>query len=343
MASMQIHELPSARGCTYVVPRRDFALALKVGQGFSDEGDLKIAKKFLGVTDEEIEHLGRKVLEALADEPLDPRELKTRLGDAVRSLGAEGKKRGQTTTLPIVLGRLQSQGRIRRLAINGRLDEQRYRYALWSPSPLEDLSMDREEALREMAKRYFQWIGPASATNFQGFSGLGVKAAQDVLAPLGLVPMETGSGLLIFPEDREELMTFKPPADAQIALTAGLDSLLLLRREIRDYIDGRDLEEPILGEVGVSSLGGLQDLPSHAIFDRGRLIGLWEYELSSGTVVWQSWVSESEELRGAIARMQSLIHDQLGDARSFSLDSPDSRQLRIDFLRDAQATRLLRV
>src|SRR5688572_15721253 len=32
---LQIHELPSARGCTYVVPADDFALALKVGQEFS--------------------------------------------------------------------------------------------------------------------------------------------------------------------------------------------------------------------------------------------------------------------------------------------------------------------
>jgi hypothetical protein len=30
-----ICELPSARGCTYVVPAADFALALKVGEGFS--------------------------------------------------------------------------------------------------------------------------------------------------------------------------------------------------------------------------------------------------------------------------------------------------------------------
>lgn len=32
---LQIHELPSARGCTYVVPSSDFALALKVGQQFT--------------------------------------------------------------------------------------------------------------------------------------------------------------------------------------------------------------------------------------------------------------------------------------------------------------------
>src|SRR3982751_6312697 len=42
VASLEIHELPSARGCTHVLPRSDFALGLKVGQGFSDAGDRKL-------------------------------------------------------------------------------------------------------------------------------------------------------------------------------------------------------------------------------------------------------------------------------------------------------------
>src|SRR3954462_2272298 len=43
-----IHELPAARGCTYVVPKRDFALALTVGQSAA-EAALKPGLK-LGVT-----------------------------------------------------------------------------------------------------------------------------------------------------------------------------------------------------------------------------------------------------------------------------------------------------
>ena len=37
LESREIHELPSARGCTYLVPACDYALALTVGQGFGDE------------------------------------------------------------------------------------------------------------------------------------------------------------------------------------------------------------------------------------------------------------------------------------------------------------------
>src|ERR1700674_1246961 len=56
VAGLEIHELPSARGCTYVLPARDFALGLKVGQGLGKQSDMKVARK-LGVTDREIDKL----------------------------------------------------------------------------------------------------------------------------------------------------------------------------------------------------------------------------------------------------------------------------------------------
>src|SRR3954471_7714948 len=36
IAQTQIHELPSARGCTHVLPAADFALGLKVGEAFGN-------------------------------------------------------------------------------------------------------------------------------------------------------------------------------------------------------------------------------------------------------------------------------------------------------------------
>src|SRR5262245_42170923 len=76
VADTQIHELPSARGCTYVVPDRDFAMALRIARGTGDTAELSIAKKWLGATDAEIENLESKVLDALAGGPLDPKDIK---------------------------------------------------------------------------------------------------------------------------------------------------------------------------------------------------------------------------------------------------------------------------
>src|SRR5580692_6185849 len=70
LATMAIHELPAARGCTYVVPAEQYALALKVGQNFSAKTEIATSKK-LGVTDAEVEKLRAAVLKALESGTLD--------------------------------------------------------------------------------------------------------------------------------------------------------------------------------------------------------------------------------------------------------------------------------
>ena len=329
VARLEIHELPSARGCTYVLPACDFALGLKAGEGF--DSAMRTAEK-IGVTQKEIDRLCEAVLKALAKGPLDPEEIRGATGNASRSLGEAGKKKGMTTTLPIALGRLQSSGEIRRVPINGRLDQQRYRYALWKPNPLAKFKLSREEAHVELARRFFRWIGPATPAEFQWFSGLGVKAGQAAIQPLALVPMEKGAERLILPEDREAYETFMPPKAIQVALVSSIDGLSLLRRDLKGLIEAKDLEQKVFAEKAMTSLGGLADLPSHAIFDRGRLIGLWEFDPDTGTIVWTAWVKD-RAVAEAVERTQGYIRDQVGDARSFSLDSPKSRAPRIAALR----------
>ncbi|HRK23138.1 MAG TPA: crosslink repair DNA glycosylase YcaQ family protein, partial [Fimbriimonadaceae bacterium] len=114
-ANLEIHELPSVRGCTYVVPSEDFAVALRLARGEGDPQDVATAKRHLGVTEAELFKLQEKVLQTLGHDPLDPKEIKDRVGDAVRSLGDEGKKRGMQTTLPRAREFLQTAG------LNGRV------------------------------------------------------------------------------------------------------------------------------------------------------------------------------------------------------------------------------
>jgi hypothetical protein len=157
VAALDIYELPSARGCTYVVPGEHFGLALQVGRG-APEGDLRTLAK-LGVDRSEIDELCGRVLAALDEAPqLDPAALKDVLGETVRYLGEEGRKRGQSTTLPAALGLLQAAGEIRRVPANGPLDNQRYAYTRWQPP---SSGVDSAGARTELARRYFDWIGPA--------------------------------------------------------------------------------------------------------------------------------------------------------------------------------------
>ena len=332
----QIHELPSARGCTYVIPRQDFALALKVGEAFGG-GEMKNALK-LGVTEKEIEKLEQAILKALKTSGMEPDQLREAVGGAARSLGEEGKKKGLTTTLPVALGRLQSRGEIRRIPVNGRLDQQRYRYAAWPANPLAGFKLSLSEAYTELACRYFDWIGPATLAEFQWFSGLGTKAAKEATAPLDLQPLETGSDRLMPRYLRKEWDAFIVPATPQYALLGSLDSLVLLRRNLTDLINAEDQNRMVPGEKGSCELGGLSDLPSHGIFDRGRLVGLWEFEADSGRIAWASFTKPGPALKDRVAATEAYVASELGDARSFSLDSPKSRASRIEGLRKMAAS-----
>lgn len=304
LANLEIHELPSARGCTYVVPASDFPLALAAGQPFADD-ELKVVRR-LGVVDAEIDKLRTAVVKALAAGPLDPAALKSKLGDAVRNLGPEGAKKGVTTTLPVALGLLQSAGQIRRIPINGRIDQQRYRYASWKCTP--------KGSFTDLARRFFAWSGPATVAEFQIFAGLGVKAAKEAVEPLKLAAIDEERFLLA--EDHERFLRFQVPKRPQYALVSSLDGIGL-------FVPGFKGSEA-------------SEVHGHAILDRGRLIGRWEFDTSTGSIAWALFgATPDKALEKTVREMEAFVRDDLGDARSFSLDNPQIRAPRIAALRKA--------
>ena len=332
VAKLQIHELPTARGCTYVVPAADFGLGLTVGRQFNS--DMKTAAK-LGVTEKEVDKLCDAIQKALEKGPLDPDGIREATGKASRSLGEEGKKKGLTTTLPLALGRLQTEGKIRRVPTNGRLDQQRYKYVNWSPSPLAKYPESLDPAFTELARYYYGWVGPATLGEFQEFAGLGVKATKQAVEPLGLVPVEAGSDRLLLPRDAAAFKAYEPPAKPHYNLISGLDPINANRREIQTMIDDKDRATSVVVDSKSDKLGGLVDLPSHAILDRGQIIGLWEFDVDSNSIVWATFSGKKDKaLEAAVDETQTFVRDQLGDARSFSLDSPKSRAVRLKSLRE---------
>ena len=332
-AKIQIHELPSARGCTYVLPARDYALGLKVGEDAA-VAPMKVAMK-LGVTEKEIVKLERAVLDALdGRDAMEPDAIRDATGKASRNLGEEGKKKGVTTTLPLALGRLQAKGEIRRVPVNGRLDQQRYRYARWTPSPLAAYGKSLGEAYTDLARLYFGWVGPATLAEFQWFSSLGVKAAKEATAPLRLAPAKDAAERLLLPEDVDAWERFDAPRDPCYALVSSLDSIAAARRNLPSLVDTKDQNQPVIADTAEKPLGGMSDLPSHAILDRGRVIGLWEYDVDSSKIAWGTFgAKKTKQLVAAVDEMEAFVRDQLGDARSFSLDSPKSRVKRVEALR----------
>ncbi len=316
VAKLEIHELPSARGCTYVLPKRDFAVGLKAGEPFTGN-DMNVARK-LGVTDAEIAKLSKAVCEALKAGAMDPEGVRAATGSASRSLGEAGKKKGVSTTMPLALGALQSQGAIRRVPVNGRLDQQRYKYTLWN------FKTAGGDVQTDLARLYFSWTGPASIAEYQTFSAQSGKAARAAVEPLKLQPFD--GDRLILAEHLEELKSFKVPKDPQYTLVGSIDGIVLLRG-VDDHLDAADRKHKLSA--------GLKELEHHAIMDRGRVVGLWLYDPEKQEIAWTSFIKPNADLKAAVARTAEYIATDLGDARSFSLDSPKSRAPRIAALRKA--------
>ena len=330
LAALRIHELPTPRGCTYVLGENDFAWALSLGQGAA-EATAKVLDK-LGVDRSEIQALADKTLKLLAstDGPLDPKQLKERLGDAVRSLGEEGKKKGASTTLPTVLGLLQADGRIRRVPVNGRLDVQRYAYTAWA---LLASSESPEQARTKLMENYLRWTGGATLKQTQWFTAFTVAQTKAALAAVGAVESTVvdPGGLWMLPVDAEAAANFALPEEEQIQLLAGSDSLFLLRRNSADHVAQED-QGP---GIGKEKLALTADLPDHPIVDRGRIIGLWQYDPGAERIAYWTFQPPTAAVAQRIREVENFIREDLGDFRSFSLDSPSSRQTRIDALNAA--------
>lgn len=203
------------------------------------------------------------------------------------------------------------------------------------PNPLAGFKSSLEEAHSELARKFFNWIGPATLAQFQWFSGLGVKAARAAAEGLKLEPLEPAGDLLIPQQSREGFESFRIPREPQYALVSSLDGISHLRRNVRDLVAPADLNRKIFCDGNVKELGGLTDLCNHAILDRGRMIGLWDYDVETESIAWMSFIGSNGSLAEAVKKTERFVRDELGDARSFSLDSPKSRAPRIKALRGA--------
>jgi hypothetical protein len=123
--------------------------------------------------------------------------------------------------------------------------------------------------------------------------------------------MEVDGDLRLLPEDHEAFLKFQTPRRPQYSVVSSLDGIALLPGDLKGQGSG------------------------HAIFDRGRLIGRWEFDTETGTIAWASSEPRDKALEKAVKEMEAFVREDLGDARSFSLDSPKSRAPRIEALRGA--------
>ncbi|HEV8193768.1 MAG TPA: hypothetical protein VGP82_20135, partial [Ktedonobacterales bacterium] len=91
--------------------------------------------------------------------------------------------------------------------------------------------------------------------------------------------------------------------------------------------------EVLYGKNGTQTMGGLSDLQSHPILDRGCLIGLWEYEVAPHSIVWATFGPPPPTLGAAVASMEAFIGEDLASGRSFALDDAKRQAPCVEALR----------
>ncbi|MDX6744473.1 DNA glycosylase AlkZ-like family protein [Actinocorallia sp. A-T 12471] len=290
VADGRICEIRTALGRTYILPEEDYGLGLRMAAPAA-RAEVDSCDDH-GVPHQTLDRLISLIQDAMTDEPIEASRLDLHGllpdGDAGRiALGA-------------ALALLEASGEIRRVPIEGRLDRERHGYVRWTPPHVPDSA----EARTALAEHYWRWIGVASLANFRWFSGLSEQAARGAVAPLDLHPQVDGDLLI---QDVDEFGDFTRPATPSYAVVSALDGLHHLRHDLAGVLDPEH--------------GDLRGLPAQAIFDRGRLIGFWDFDQERGEIVWTTWTRPDDELADTIDRSSGFLREQLGDLRGSTPDS----------------------
>jgi len=331
VAAGRLRVMPAVRGCIYLVPETDAALALRVAELQQRPRTLKELEK-AGVGRDEVERLSRMVLELLqSGGPLTTDGIRKGLPPgAVRSLGEAGKKVGLSSPLPVALRELEFGGRIRRTLPHGRIDTEKY---LWqvveAPVGPRFPAEDTSGTFARLAEVFLRQAGPVSRDDFAAWSGLPKREAQAALAAAGAVrvSVEGYSGeAYLRPEDRAELAG-STRAAARSALLAFEDNYLVLHGGPALLTEPRHHVLPVENWSGgaADTLGTARHVSQRVILAGELVAGYWEYDPDMAGIIWRTFDPPSVELRRGLealgAETARFISGELGHACSHSLDS----------------------
>lgn len=339
----RIQVIPAVRGCIYLVPRAHVPLALRVAEELARKRlDAETAKA--GVKPGELEAVGTAVVKVLARGALGTDALRKALPEGtVRSLGDAGKKVGLSSTLPPALRLLEFAGLIERTLEGGRLDTERYLWRKAKQSPFEGAKVPAEAADRhaQLAGLFAAQCGPVTVNDFAAWSGLGKRDALAAVEKRGLVPVEvTGYAPEAYVRE-EDLPDLRKPAPsvAGASFLSFEDSYLTHHGGPAAVTDLRhhDREMKSWGMPGKTRLGDAAHIQTRSFVLDGLLAGFWEYDPSKKQIAYHAFdaipAKRKAEVAKAADELAEFIAEELGHARSFSLDTDAQVQERARHVR----------
>lgn len=330
----RLRVVPGARGCIYLVPACDAPLCLRVARDLSATRDARDAER-AGIRRGELEAVGTAVLESLRGEgPETTDGLRRRLPKStLRSLGARGKKVGVSSALPPALRRLEFEGHITRMPLEGRLDHERYVWhAAANALAAADLP-DAPEQLHGMLLSHFvAHAGVTTLPAFCAWSGLTQRAAKAALPFAKFLPVAAaglGDDALASPRLEALRREAKARADEAVALLPFEDNLVHLAGGLTSFVHAghHAMPVPTWGKGGKvhEPLGASRHVLFRSVLVEGRIRGFWEYDPDRGTVGVHCFDAPSKKAQKTLDQAAddtaTFLREQLGHGRSFSLDS----------------------
>jgi hypothetical protein len=356
VARGELHVLPAARGCIYLVPESDRALALSFAASLARPRAERDLEK-VGMSWQELEALSQLVLEALATTPMTTNALRKALPEgAVRSLGDAGKKLGMSSPLPAVLRELEFDGRIERTLEEGRLDTERYVWRVAPPARRDQIlavSEDPAARLAGVIRRFLEMSGPVSIKALADWSGAGMRDCKAALGTLPAVPVSIAGmrePAWVLDTDVDALAAAAPPEDLGFAFLSVGDNLAVVYGGPAVFVDPGHHDRPVdswgNGDRMVP-LGEARYLGHRMLLLGNRIVGFWEYDPVATEIMCRTLDPLPSELAGRLIdeseSLTAFLRDDVGHGRSFSLDTDEAlhqraQALRADALR-AQADR----
>ena len=330
LQSGALRVVPAVRGCIYLVPAAEVPLLMTLAADLSRPRTQRELLK-AGVDGQEVEDLAAAVLEVLAQGPLGTREIRKALpADSVRSLGEAGKKVGLSSPLPVALRELEFRGAIERTPVGHRLDTEVYQ---WHRSPVPDavptIPELPEERLALVVRRVLEFFAPLSIPELATWIGIpqrDIKAALETLE-VRLVAIEGCKAPAVVLEELWSSLEQVEQAPAQFRFLPFGDNLLTVHGGPAIFTDPKFHDLPVerWGGAKARPLGQVNHLGRRPLFLGERLVGFWEFDPEAEEVVVGLLealsAQEAEDLNDARVRLAEFLQQDLGHARSFSLDT----------------------
>lgn len=347
VAAHALRVLPAVRSCIYLVPEAHAKLALSFAEGaYLRRTERELAK--VGSSWKEIDAVGAAVLDALGDGTKTTDALRRALPPgALRSFGDLGKRIGLASPLPVALRVLELRSAVERTVEGGRLDSERYAWRRAQPLPdIAGMPSPSPDALVEaIGALFFAQMGPATAADLAAWAGLSLREAARVIARLDVAPITVeGIDDPCF-VDPDGLVALDQPGSFgdRVTFLSFEDNLVIPHGGPALFADPahHGIEVMSWGTAAPTTIGRAKHLASRTIFIGDRLSGFWEYDPDAQEVVAHMFdphdTAVVDHVESEATSLARFLFEDIGHARSFSLDTDDAVRERAQTLRQMRA------